>query len=95
MALALAIAKRPDLLLLDEPLASLDPLARRAFLQSLMEAAAERELGIVVSSHLLVDMERVCDYLVLLSGGEVRLCGDIEELLGSHHILTGPGAFGQ
>jgi ABC-2 type transport system ATP-binding protein len=90
VALALAVAKQPDLLLLDEPLASLDPLARREFLQSLMEAAAERELAIVLSSHLLVDLERVCDHLVVLSGGEVRLAGDVDDLLATHRTLVGP-----
>jgi ABC-2 type transport system ATP-binding protein len=90
VALALAVAKQPDLLLLDEPLASLDPLARREFLQSLMEAASERELAIVLSSHLLVDLERVCDHLVVLSGGEVRLAGDVDDLLATHRTLVGP-----
>jgi ABC-2 type transport system ATP-binding protein len=90
VALTLAIAKRPELLLLDEPLASLDPLARREFLASLMEAAAETELTVVLSSHLVTDMERVCDYLIVLSAARVQVLGDVEELLGSHRILTGP-----
>ncbi len=66
LALTLAMAKRPELLLLDEPVASLDPLARREFLQGLMEAVAEQRLSVVLSSHLVADLERVCDYLVVL-----------------------------
>ena len=63
VALALAIGKRPDVLILDEPAAALDPLARREFLQALMEAVVERELTVLMSSHLLADLERVCDHL--------------------------------
>ena len=90
VALALAIAKRPELLLLDEPLASLDPLARREFLGSLMEAAAESELTVLLSSHLVADMERVCDYLIVLSAARVQVLGAVDELLATHRILTGP-----
>jgi ABC-2 type transport system ATP-binding protein len=90
VALALAIAKHPELLLLDEPLASLDPLARREFLASLMEAAAETDLTVVLSSHLVTDLERVCDYLIVLSAARVQVLGDVEELLAAHRILTGP-----
>jgi ABC-2 type transport system ATP-binding protein len=90
LALTLAIAKRPELLLLDEPVASLDPLARREFLQSLMEFVAEHGVSVVLSSHLLGDLERVCDYLVLLIAFRVRIAGDVEELLAAHHRLTGP-----
>jgi ABC-2 type transport system ATP-binding protein len=90
VALALALAKRPELLLLDEPVASLDPLARREFLQALMEAVAELGITVVLSSHLIVDLERVCDYLVLLIDSEVRLAGDIEEIVSAHKVLTGP-----
>jgi ABC-2 type transport system ATP-binding protein len=71
VALALALAKRPQLLLLDEPLASLDPLARREFLQTLMGAVAEHGVTVVLSSHLLADLERVCDYLIVLSAAHV------------------------
>jgi len=86
----LAIAKRPELLILDEPVASLDPLARRAFLQNLMEVVAERGVSVVLSSHLVADLERVCDYLVVLVGSQVRLAGDVADLLASHHRLSGP-----
>jgi len=90
LALTLGIAKRPELLLLDEPVASLDPLARREFLQDLMEAVAEQELSVVLSSHLVSDVERACDYLVVLVDSRVQVAGDIEHLLSTHHRLTGP-----
>jgi ABC-2 type transport system ATP-binding protein len=90
VALALTLAKRPRLLLLDEPLAALDPLARRNFVAALAEAAAGGGLTIVLSSHLLADIERVCDHLVLLAASRVQLCGDTETLLAQHRILAGP-----
>jgi len=90
LALTLAIAKRPELLVLDEPVASLDPLARREFLADLMEAVAEQELSVVLSSHLVGDLERVCDYLIVLLGSRVRVAGPVDELLATHHLLTGP-----
>jgi len=89
LALTLALAKRPELLILDEPVASLDPLARREFLQHLMEAVAEHELSVLLSSHLVADLERVCDHLVVLVASRVQLAGDVDELLASHHRLTG------
>jgi ABC-2 type transport system ATP-binding protein len=90
LGLTLAMAKRPELLLLDEPVASLDPLARRAFLQDLMEAVAEQELSVVLSSHLVADLERVCDYLIVLVASQMRIAGLVEDLLVTHHLLTGP-----
>jgi ABC-2 type transport system ATP-binding protein len=90
VALALTLAKRPRLLLLDEPLAALDPLARRDFVAALAEAAAGGDLTIVLSSHLIADIERVCDHLILLAASRVQLCGDIETLLAGHRILVGP-----
>jgi ABC-2 type transport system ATP-binding protein len=90
LALTLAIAKRPELLILDEPIASLDPLARREFLQILMEATAEQELSVVMSSHLVADLERVADYLIVLVGSRVQVDGETEDLLASHRLLTGP-----
>jgi ABC-2 type transport system ATP-binding protein len=90
LALTLAVAKRPQLLVLDEPVASLDPLARREFLASLMETTAEHEVSVVLSSHLVGDLERVCDYLVLLSASRVQLAGEVEDLLATHRRLTGP-----
>jgi len=90
LALTLGIAKRPQLLILDEPVASLDPLARREFLQDLMEAVAEHEVSVVLSSHLVSDLERVCDHLVVLVDSRVQVAGDIDGLLATHHRLTGP-----
>jgi ABC-2 type transport system ATP-binding protein len=90
LALTLAVAKRPELLILDEPVASLDPLARREFLQSLMEVVVELGVSVVMSSHLVADLERVCDHLVVLVDSRVRLAGEVDDLLASHHLLTGP-----
>ena len=90
LALALAVAKRPELLVLDEPVASLDPLARREFLQELMEATADQDLSVVLSSHLITDIERVCDYLLVLAGARVVAAGPAEELLATHRLLSGP-----
>ncbi len=90
LALTLAIAKRPELLLLDEPVASLDPLARREFLQVLMEVVAEHGVSVVLSSHLIADLERVCDFLVVLVTSHVQVAGEVDELLATHHRLSGP-----
>ncbi|MDA0182080.1 ABC transporter ATP-binding protein [Solirubrobacter phytolaccae] len=90
LALTLGVAKRPELLILDEPVASLDPLARREFLQDLMEAVAEHELSVILSSHLVSDLERTCDYLVVLVDSRVRLAGDLEDIVSSHVRLSGP-----
>jgi ABC-2 type transport system ATP-binding protein len=90
VALALALGKRPELLVLDEPVANLDPLARREFLQMLMAEVAEGGVSVVLSSHLIGDLERVCDYLILLSAGRVLLVGDTEELLATHRMFVGP-----
>jgi ABC-2 type transport system ATP-binding protein len=90
LALTLAIAKQPQLLVLDEPLAGLDPLAQREFLQDLMAHTAEHAISVVLSSHQIADLERVCDYLVLLADGRVQLAGDVDELLATHRWLSGP-----
>ena len=92
LALTLAVAKRPELLILDEPVASLDPLARREFLQYLMESAGRAETCVVLSSHLVADLERVCDYLIVLAGSRVQVAGPVEELLATHHLLSGTAA---
>ena len=90
LALTMAVAKRPELLVLDEPVASLDPLARREFLRDLMESVAEQGLSVVLSSHLVADLERVCDYLIVLVASRVRVAGPVDDLLATHHLLTGP-----
>ena len=90
LALALTLAKRPRLLLLDEPVAALDPLARRNFLAQLAEAVAAGGLTVVLSSHLLADLERVADHLILLAASRVQLCGDMDALLAEHQVLVGP-----
>ena len=90
VALALTLAKQPRLLLLDEPVAALDPLARRNFLACLAEAVIDGGLTVVLSSHLLADLERVCDHLILLATARVQLCGDIDTLLAEHQVLVGP-----
>ncbi|MDH4075473.1 MAG: ABC transporter ATP-binding protein [Acidimicrobiia bacterium] len=90
LALALALAKQPRLLLLDEPVASLDPLARRGFLQALMAAVAEGGLTVVFSTHLLDDLERICDHLVVLGQGTLALTGSIDDIVARHAVLVGP-----
>jgi ABC-2 type transport system ATP-binding protein len=90
LGLNIALAKRPELLILDEPVASLDPLARREFLQDLMEAVAEEQVNIVLSSHLINDLERVCDYLIVLADARVRIAGPVDDLLAAHRLLSGP-----
>jgi ABC-2 type transport system ATP-binding protein len=90
LALTMAVAKRPELLILDEPVASLDPLARREFMQSLMAYIAEHAGSVILSSHLVSDLERVCDYLIVLVASRVRVAGEVEDLLASHYRLTGP-----
>lgn len=90
VALALALAKHPRVLLLDEPVAALDPLARRGFLSTLTEAAVDGDMTIVLSSHLVADLERVCDHLVVLADSRTVLADDLDEVLASHRLLTAP-----
>lgn len=89
LALTIAAAKRPELLIFDEPVAALDPLARRGFLQNLMEFVAELDVNVVLSSHLLSDLERVCDYLIVLASSRVQLAGEVDDLLATHYRLVG------
>jgi ABC-2 type transport system ATP-binding protein len=90
VALTLALAKRPRLLLLDEPVASLDPLARREFLNSVVQAVSDDELTVVLSSHIVADLERICDRIVILAHGRTRLAESIDDALARHRLLTGP-----
>jgi ABC-2 type transport system ATP-binding protein len=90
VALTLALAKQPELLILDEPVASLDPLARREFLNAVMEAVVDEGITVVLSSHIVAELERVCDHLVTLTQGATQLNGSISEIVGSHRLLTGP-----
>jgi ABC-2 type transport system ATP-binding protein len=90
VALALALAKHPRVLLLDEPVAALDPLARRDFLSTLGEAVADGDLTIVLSSHLVADLERVCDHMIVLAESETVLAADLDDVLADHRLLTGP-----
>ena len=89
LALTMAVAKRPELLILDEPAASLDPLARREFLDHLAAAVAEYRMSVVLSSHLVSDLARICDYLILLHGSRVQAAGPITDLLAKHRARTG------
>ncbi len=91
LALTIALAKRPEVLILDEPLASLDPLARHDFMGSLMAVVAEDGLSVVFSSHVVSELERIADYLVVLNEGRLQLAGEVDALVGAHRILTGPG----
>jgi ABC-2 type transport system ATP-binding protein len=92
LALTLALARRPRLLVLDEPMAMLDPLARHDFMAGVMAGAAEDGVTVVLSSHVLAELERVADYLVLVSQGRVQVAGEVDDLLTSHCLLTGPAA---
>ena len=92
LALTLALARRPELLILDEPLAALDPLARQDFLATVLTAMADDGVSVLLSSHALADLERVADYLVVLSGGRLQVAGEVDDLLACHHVLTGPVA---
>jgi ABC-2 type transport system ATP-binding protein len=92
LALTLALARRPRLLLLDEPMAMLDPIARHDFMASVMAAMAADGVSVLLSSHVLAELERVADYLILLSRGQVQVAGEVDDLLASHRMLTGPAA---
>src|SRR6202161_2848081 len=92
LALTLALARRPRLLVLEEPMATLDPVARHDFMATVMTAMADDGVSVVLSSHVLAELERVADYLVLLSGGSVQVAGEVDDLLASHRVLTGPAA---
>jgi ABC-2 type transport system ATP-binding protein len=92
LALTLALARRPRLLVLDEPVAMLDPIARHDFMAIVLTAAAEDGVSVVLSSHVLAELERVADYLILMSRGRVQVAGEVDSLLATHRLLTGPAA---
>ncbi len=92
LALTLALARRPQLLVLDEPMAMLDPLARHDFMATVMTAVADDGVSVVLSSHVLAELERVADYLVLFSRGSVQVVGEVDDLLARHRVLTGPAS---
>jgi ABC-2 type transport system ATP-binding protein len=92
LALTLALARRPRLLVLDEPVAMLDPIARHDFMATVLMAAADDGVSVLLSSHVLTELERVADYLVLLSHGRVQVAGEVDDLLASHRVVTGPAA---
>ena len=92
LALTLALARHPRLLILDEPLSALDPLARQDFMATVMTSMADDGVSVLLSSHAIAELERIADYLVVLGGGELRLAGETDELLAEHQLLTGPAA---
>jgi ABC-2 type transport system ATP-binding protein len=92
LALTLALARRPRLLVLDEPVAMLDPIARHDFMATVLTAAADNGMSVLLSSHVLAELERVADYLILLSRGRVQVAGELDDVLASHRVLTGPAA---
>jgi ABC-2 type transport system ATP-binding protein len=92
LALTLALARRPRLLVLDEPVAMLDPIARHDFMATVLAAMADDGVSVVLSSHVLAELERVADYLILLSRGQVQMVGEVDDLLAGHRVLTGPAA---
>jgi ABC-2 type transport system ATP-binding protein len=94
LALTLALARRPRLLVLDEPVASLDPVARHDFMATVSAAAAADGVSVLLSSHVLPELERVTDYLILLSQGRVQLAGEVAGLLAAHRLLIGPADAG-
>jgi ABC-2 type transport system ATP-binding protein len=92
VALTLALARRPRLLILDEPLSALDPLARKDFMTTVMTTMADEGTSVLLSSHALAELERMADYLIVLGGGQLRMAGEVDELLAAHRVLTGPAA---
>ncbi|MGW3248280.1 ABC transporter ATP-binding protein [Streptomyces sp. NPDC001070] len=90
VALALGLAKKPELLLLDEPMADLDPLARHELMGALLAQAAEYGTTIVMSSHVVAELDGACDQLLLVRDGRIQLAGDIDDLLNTYAVVTGP-----
>ena len=92
LALTLALARKPQLLILDEPLASLDPIARQDFLSAVLTAMADDGVSVLLSSHQVAELERVADYLIVLSRAQLQVAGEVDDLLAGHRVLTGPAA---
>jgi ABC-2 type transport system ATP-binding protein len=92
LALTLALARRPQLLVLDEPMAMLDPLARHDFMATVMTAMVDDGVSVVLSSHVLTELERVADYLVLVAGGRVHVADEVDDLIAAHSVLSGPAS---
>jgi ABC-2 type transport system ATP-binding protein len=95
LALTLALARKPQLLILDEPLASLDPIARQDFLTAVLTAMADDGVSVLLSSHQVAELERVADYLIVLSRAQLQVAGEVDDLLAGHRVLTGPAAEAQ
>jgi len=90
VSLTMALAKRAPLLVLDEPVASLDPIARLDFMRDVMAASADGGLTVVIASHVISELERLCDWLIVLTGGRLQLAGPVDDLLAAHQVLTVP-----
>ena len=90
VALTMALAKRAPVLLLDEPVASLDPIARLDFMRDVVAASAESGLTVLIASHVIAELERLCDWLLVLNGGRLQLAGAVDDLLAGHAVLTVP-----
>ena len=90
VALTMALAKRAPLLALDEPVASLDPIARLEFMRDVLAASADSGLTVIIASHVISELERFCDWLLVLTGGRLQLAGPVDDLLAGHALLTVP-----
>jgi ABC-2 type transport system ATP-binding protein len=92
VSLTMALAKRAPLVVLDEPVSSLDPIARLEFMRDVMASAADADLTFLISSHVVAELERFCDWLIVLAHGRVQLAGPADDLLAAHRLLTVPRA---
>ncbi len=92
VSLTMALAKRAPLLVLDEPVSSLDPVARLEFMRDLMASVVDIGLTVLIASHVVSELERLCDWLIVLTGGRVRLAGPTDDLIAAHRLLTVPRA---
>lgn len=90
ISLTLALARRPDLLIMDEPLARLDPIARKDFMRLVLSTAVNDGVSVMLSSHVVAELEPVADYLVLIHEGRVLIAEEIDTFLARHFVLTGP-----